>query len=202
MDRVVNEVVPIVRAWVPGDDLGPAADDHYVDVAPNQHVPVSVGHWHRVVVGPVPYQRQGTDPARLFLAGVVCCCRQRQQGVQVPLHPLTDGLPVFPELGVRSFHASSLQVGIERIKALEGRYGNQEVSAHVSHQSLHLAFVVALAGAAEPVLEPVVGLEIGEGAGALTPAIPQDLRHRQLGIVVEDALGHSAQKGERRYVAI
>ena len=44
--------------------------------------------------------------------------------------------------------------------------------------------------------------QLGEGAGALTPAIPQDLRHRQLGIVVEDALGHSAQKGERRYVSI
>ena len=59
-----------------------------------------------------------------------------------------------------------------------------------------LAFVVALAGAAEPVLEQVVGLELGEGPGALTPTIPQDLRNGQPGIVVEDVLGHSAQEGE------
>ena len=63
-------------------------------------------------------------------------------------------------------------------------------------QTLYFAFVIALAGAAEPVLEQVVGLQLGEGAGALTPAIPQYLGHRQLGVVVEDALGHPAQKGE------
>ena len=47
-----------------------------------------------------------------------------------------------------------------------------------------------------------MGLELGEGAGALTPAVPQYLRHRQLGIVVEDAPGHSAQEGERRDVPV
>ena len=45
-------------------------------------------------------------------------------------------------------------------------------------------------------------LELGEGAGALTPAIPQYLRNGQLGIVVEDALGHSAQERERRDVPV
>ena len=54
-----------------GDDLGPAADDHPVHVAPHQHVAVPVGHRRRVVVGPVPQQRQGTDPARLLLTGVI-----------------------------------------------------------------------------------------------------------------------------------
>ena len=101
-----------------------------------------------------------------------------------------------PELGVHSFQATPLQVGIERIEALEGRHRNQEVSAHIPHQALHLAFVIALAWPTEPVLEQVAGLELGEGAGALSPAVPQDLRHGQLGIVVEDALGHSAQVGE------
>ena len=75
-----------------GDDLGPAADDHPVHVAPHQHVAVPVGHRRRVVVGPVPQQRQGTDPARLLLTGVVGCCRRGQQGLQVPFHPLTYAL--------------------------------------------------------------------------------------------------------------
>ena len=158
MDRVVDKIVPLIGTDVSGDDLGPTADDHRINVAPNQHVPVSVGHRHRVAVGLVPDQGQRTHPARLLLAGVVCCWRQRQQGVQVPLHPLADGLHMSPELGVRSFQASSLQVGIERIEALEGRHRHQEVSARVPYQALHLAFVIALAGAAETVLEQVVGL--------------------------------------------
>ena len=107
-----------------------------------------------------------------------------------------------PELGVHSFQATPLQVGIERSEALEGRHRNQEVAAHVPHQSLHFAFVVALAGTPEPVLEQVVGLQLGEGAGALATAVPQDPRHGQPGIVVEDALGRSAQEGERRDVPV
>ena len=179
-----------------GDDLGSAADHHCVDVAPYQDVPISVGHRHRVVVGPVPDQGQRTHPACLLVAGIIGYRRQGQQGVQVPLHPLTDGLRMSPELGVHSLQASLFQVGIERIKAFEGRHRHQKVSAHIADQAFHLAFVIALTGAAEPVLEQVVGLELGEGAGALTPAVAQYLRHRQPGIVVENALGHSAQKGE------
>ena len=45
-------------------------------------------------------------------------------------------------------------------------------------------------------------LELGEGAGALAPAVAQDPGNSQLGIVVEDAPGHSAQEGERRDVAV
>ena len=77
---------------MPGDHLGPAADDHPVHVAPHQHVPVPVGHRHRVVVGPVPDQGQRTHPARLLLTGIVGRRRQRLQSLQVPLHPLPDGL--------------------------------------------------------------------------------------------------------------
>ena len=57
------------------------------------------------------------------------------------------------------------------------------------------SLVIALAGTPEPVLEQVVGLQLREGPGALTPAVPQYLRHRQPGIVAEDAPGNSAQEG-------
>ena len=39
---------------------------------------------------------------------------------------------------------------------------------HVAHPTLHLPLVVALPGPAEPVLEQVVGLELGEGTGTLS----------------------------------
>ena len=55
------------------------------------------------------------------------------QGAQVPLHPMADGLHVAPELSIHPFQATSLQVRIERIKALEGRHPHQEVWALVPH---------------------------------------------------------------------
>ena len=47
-----------------------------------------------------------------------------------------------------------------------------------------------------------MGLELGKGPGALPPAVPQDPGHRQLGVVVEDALGRPAQEGKGRDVAV
>ena len=51
--------------------------------------------------------------------------------------------------------------------------GHQKVPTHVAHYALDLAFVIAPAGTAEPVIEQVVGLELGEGAGPLAAAIAQ-----------------------------
>ena len=93
-------------------------------------------------------------------------------------------------------------MGIERIKALEGRYGHQKVAPHIADHPFDLALVVALAGTTEPVIEQVVGLESREGPGAFTASITQDPGHGQLGVVVEDALGNSAQEGEGRHVAV
>ena len=111
-------------------------------------------------------------------------CRQEQQSLQVPLHPLADGLRVAPELGVHPLQATPLQVAIESLEALEGRHRHQEVSPGVSHQSLYFSLVIALAGTPETVVEQVVGLDLGEGPGALASAVAQYLGHRQLGIVV------------------
>ena len=41
---IEDKVVLLVGAGMPGDDLGAAADHHLVHVAPDQHVPVSIGH--------------------------------------------------------------------------------------------------------------------------------------------------------------
>ena len=107
-----------------------------------------------------------------------------------------------PEHGIHPRQASCFQVRIERRETLRHGYRHQEVAPHVAHHPFDLALVIPLARTTEPVLEQVVGLELGEGSGALATTIPQYLRHRQLRIVVHDALGHSAQKGERRHVPV
>ena len=47
-----------------------------------------------------------------------------------------------------------------------------------------------------------MGPKLGESPGAFAASVSQDLRHRQLRIVVEDALGHPAQEGEGRGVPV
>ena len=109
---------------------------------------------------------------------------------------------VSPQLGVHPCQAALLQVGVQRLKALEGRHRHQEVAAHVAHHPLHLPLVIALARSPEPVLEPVVGLQLGKRPGPLTTTIPQYPGHRQLRIVVQNALGHAAQEGKGRDVTV
>jgi hypothetical protein len=84
--------------------------------------------------------------------------------------------------GALALAAARLEVGIERGQALDPRQRHQEVAPGVADQPLHLAFVVALARAAEAVGEEVVRLQLGEGAGALARAVAEDARHRQGGV--------------------
>ncbi len=107
-----------------------------------------------------------------------------------------------PQPGIHPRQAATLQVGVQGLKALEGWRRRQEVAPHIPGHPLDLPLAVALAGTAEPVIEQVVGLEFREGPGALPPSIPQDPGHGQLGVVVQDALGHSAQECEGRHVAV
>ena len=158
VDGIEDEVVPLVGAGVSGDDLRPAADDHPVHVASYQNVAVPVGHRRRVVVGAVP--------------------DQGQQAIQVPLHPLADGLSVAPEPGIHPLEATPLQVSVQRLETGEGRYQHQEVASYVAHHALDLSLVVALAGTSKPVIKQVVGLELGEGPGALALALSQYPGHR------------------------
>ena len=71
MERVEDEVISVAGPPMTGDDLRATADHNLVHISANQHVPMSIGHWHRVVVGPVPDQRQRADPRRVLVAGVV-----------------------------------------------------------------------------------------------------------------------------------
>ena len=81
----------------------------------------------------VRYRTRDRELTRPLVAGVVRRGRQGLQGVQVPLHPLADTLRVAPEPGVHARQAALLQVGVQRLKTLEGRHRHQEVAPHVAH---------------------------------------------------------------------
>ena len=130
----------------------------------------------------------------MLVAGVVRHRRQGQQCFQVPLQSLTYRLSVTPQPGFEPPHALLLEVGVQGVEALKRRYGYHEVPPDIPHQTFHLPLVVPLTRTAEPVIEQVVGLQLGEHPGPLTPAVPQYLCHRKRGVVVHNALRYSAQE--------
>ncbi len=83
---------------------------------------------------------------------------------------------------------------VEGLEALGPRDGDQEVPPDEADQSLDLAFVVALARPAEPVLEQIVGLKFREDARSLPLPIAQDAGDCQLGVVVQDGAGDAAEE--------
>ena len=95
-----------------------------------------------------------------------------------------------------------LQMSIEGIEALERWNGHQEVPADIADQTFYFALIVPFAWTAEPVLEQVVGLKLGEHPGPLPATISQDSGYRERGVVVEDALRHSAQEREGGDVSV
>jgi len=58
-------------------------------------------------------------------------------------------------------------------------------------------FIISLAWTAKPVIEQVVGLQVGEHPGPLTAAISQYPGHRQRGVVVQNTLGHPRPEMQR-----
>ena len=141
MQRVEDQVLAVVGPAVPGDHLGPAADHHLIDVAPDEHLRRPRA---RIVVAAVTHQRQRTRPSRALVAGIVWCREARRLLARrsEPRHLAAGGSP---------------REHVEGLEALGPRDGDQEVrtAADEADQSLDLAFVVALARPAEPVLEQI-----------------------------------------------
>ena len=120
----------------------------------------------------------------------------------IPREALADRLPVTPQPRHLAPAALSRESIVEGLEALGPRDGDQEVPPDEADQSLDLAFVVALARPAEPVLEQIVGLKFREDARSLPLPIAQYPGDCQLGVVVQDGSGDAAEERNRRVVAI
>ena len=84
----------------------------------------------------------------------------------------------------------------------DARDRHEEVAAGVADQPFHLAFVVALPRSSEAIVEQVVRLEFAEDLGPLARAVTENPRHRQLGVVVDDATRYAAEIVKRRVVPV
>ena len=76
------------------------------------------------------------------------------------------------------------------------RNRHHEVSPRIAHQSFHLPLVVAFARTPELLREQVMTLQFAERPCLGARSIPQNPRHRQLGVVVQNRPRHSAEVSE------
>src|SRR6202166_4151134 len=173
-----------------------------MDVTAHKNIAVTVGRRHRVVVEPVTYQRQRGDTRGHLLAGVV---RRRQRCLQrgkIAIQPLANRPVMAAQTVSHSTAAAFQQMGVQRFEALEHRDWHEEVGSRIADHSFDFALVVAFARSAEPVLEQVVRLQLGEHACPLPLAVTEDARHRDLGVVIQDRLRYAAEECERSSVAV
>src|SRR5713101_9287882 len=87
-------------------------------------------------------------------------------------------------------------MGVQRRKAVEHRDWYEEVPPPIAYQPFDLALVVAFARPAEPVLEQVVRLQLGEHPRPLPLAVTENAGHRDLGVVIQDRLWNPAEECE------
>ena len=121
MQWVEDQVLAVVGPAVPGNHLRAARDNDLVDVAPDQHLAVAIGHGHRVVVAAVTHQRQRTRPSRALIAGIIGSRRQWQENLTIPLETLADGLLVTPQPRRLAPAALSRESIVEGLEALGPR---------------------------------------------------------------------------------
>src|SRR3982074_687283 len=93
------------------------------------------------------------------------------------------------------------KMGVQRVEALEHWDWYEEVPARIADQPFDFALVIAFAGSAEPILEQVVRLQLGEHARPISFPLTEEAGHRNLGVVIQDRLWNPAEECERPDVA-
>jgi hypothetical protein len=70
MDRVEDQILPVIGTRVTGDLLTAAANDDLMDIATDPYLLVTEGDGYRVIIVPIPHQGQGINPRRQFVTGI------------------------------------------------------------------------------------------------------------------------------------
>lgn len=96
MDWVEDHVFALVAAHMAGNDLAPATDHHFADIAPDPHLLVAEADRHRVIVGPVTHQRLRRDLPAGLVTGLERRRRQVLHRRQIAPQPLADRLVLAP----------------------------------------------------------------------------------------------------------
>ena len=110
----------------------------------------------------------------------------------IPDKPFADTLAVTAQDITLSTSALLLQVSVEGVPTLKPGHGHHEVPSSVTNDTLHVTFVIPLAGAAVTILKKIMGLKAAERTRSLPCTIRQYPRHQALVVVVQNRQRNAA----------
>ena len=94
------------------------------------------------------------------------------------------------------------QVHVQLREVPHLRHGNKAVQPRILHPAFHHALFIAPGHLTEVVIKQVMTLEVAKSTGQLPFLAPaNDLRHRNLGVVIRDAPGHASEELEPLHMA-
>ena len=201
MQRIEDYRLAFIAALVLCDNLTGAGNHHFMHEALHQNLAVSILGWHRVVVATIANQRQRSNSHRDLLAGFVRSCGQRQHRRAVAFEAFANRLRVAAQPPLASLAALHFEVCVELLPTVEVRNRNHEVASHIADQALDLALIVALGRASELIREEIITLQLGEGPRTLPLFAAQNLRYRDLRVVVENPCRNGVEIREGSHMA-
>ncbi len=89
--------------------------------------------------------------------------------------------------------AIGFQMQVQLFPTVRTRNRNYEVPSRIADQAFDLPLIVAPGWTAELIGEQIVTLQLGESTGPLPLFAAQDLRYRDLGVVIKYPCGHAAE---------
>jgi hypothetical protein len=119
---------------------------------------------------------------------------QREKGGPVVGQALGDRAIRAAEHHLLARDAALGQQRVQLVDVARMRDRHHERAPGIADHPLDLALVVPLRRAAETILEEVMGLQAAEQRAPLARAVPEDLRHRQGGVVMEDRERHADEE--------
>ena len=93
-------------------------------------------------------------------------------------------------------------MSVQGLEALEHRDRYEKVPSCITDKPFDLAFVVAFAGPAEPVLEQIVRLQFAEHPRSPALAIAQNAGNRDLRVVIQNRHRYAAEECERSDMSV
>jgi hypothetical protein len=115
---------------------------------------MTIGDRNGVIVGVIPYERLGADPATRLIAGFERGGWQRAHHGQIALQSFADRLFVAAKDVALPPAALGFEIGVEGVPTGEAGDRHHVVPAGVTNHPLNIAFVVPLARSPIAVPEP------------------------------------------------
>ena len=156
----------------------------------------------RVIVAAITHEAYRAHAGDARVASFERADRQFPECREIGLQLLTDRLAVASRCLELASATVRFQLGVQRGEVGRRWHGGEEACSRILHKGFDLALVVTLSRPAKPVLKQKVALQHRERSRSHARSTAEDLGHRDLGVVIQNADRYGAEEGKGRDVPV